>query len=289
MKPARKLFDIKPSEVSIVGKPANQVKFLTFKDDGKLEVNIISDGTPAGTIIKVNGEEIKDLSSLSIWYQKPLPNAPAGSIYGPALSCSYSKVVNMENGFAQTETFTLNKGDCMDKELEKLLKSYFGDKWAVAKKDLTEEAVKALKDALTSVNKYKDEFPDELKSAVGVLADYASSGYGYPEKKETDEEKKKRLEAEAAAAAAAKKGDDAVSKIAETLKADIAKSVADLTKAVTDSTEASKKMATDVSDLAKRLEVVEKTAQVRKGVEGQDTANNGDNANPKDNFPSIPI
>lgn len=291
MKAKRKLFSIKPNEVSIVREPANLVKFLVMKDDGTLEINISSNGTQEGTKIKVNGEEIKGLTSINLWYNAPLPGSSV-SMSGPALSCSYCKVVEVEDGFSRTETYTLNKGEhTMDKELVKLLKSYFGDKWTMIKEDLSEDAVKALKEALITVNKYKDEFPDELKGAVGMLAKYASSGYGSEKEEETEEEKKRRLAEEAAAAAANKKSADAVAKQITDVKTEITKSITDLTKAVTDGNEAGKKLATDVASLAQRLDAVEKNATVRKGVEGQEDNNKGgDNrVNITDKFPSIPI
>lgn len=217
LNPKRKLFSIKPDEVSLVGKPANQVKFLVMK------------------------------------------------------------------------------GEPMDQELIKLLKSYFGEKWEMVKKEISPDAIKALKESLAAVNKYAGEFPEELKKAIGVLADYAASGYGTPAAEkipdevvaeaaaaeaakkvaETAEEKKKRLAEEAAAAASCQKSADAAKQI-ETLT----KSITDLTKTVTD----------NVASLATRLEAVEKTTAARKSMDGQDDKNveKGDKGT-KDNFPSIPI
>jgi len=282
-KPKRKMIVIQPTEVSIVDRPANLTKFLVMKSDGSLEITISSDGTPEGTLIKVNGEEIKDLTSLNIWYNKPLPDAPANSVCGPALSCSYSRVVNIENGFAQTETFTLNKGDTqMNKELEALLKTYFGNKWVVKKADLSEDAIKALKEALALINKYKADFPEELTGAVGVLADFAASEFSSPVKaEETPEEKKKRLEAEVAAAAA-KKGDIEKSDA-------LTKSITELTKSVNDSNEANKKLVSDLTEITKRLEVVEKAAPGSNVITTTDDKNKGKNTDMVDHFPSIPM
>lgn len=217
MTPKRKLFSIKPNEVSIVGKPANQVKFLVMK------------------------------------------------------------------------------GEPMDQELIKLLKSYFGEKWEMVKKEISPDAIKALKDSLAAVNKYAGEFPEELKKAIGVLADYAASGYGTPAEEktaeeiaaetaaaeaakkavETPEDKKKRLEEEAAAAAAYQKSNDAAKQI-ETLT----KSITDLTKMVTE----------NVATLATRLEAVEKTTATRKSMDGQGDSNmeKGDQGT-VDYFKSIPM
>jgi len=79
----------------------------------------------------------------------------------------------------------------MNKELKELLDSYFGEEVSFdteefEKAKLSDKALDALKGALNLINKYKKDFPDDLKDAVGVLAKYASYGYGYPAKKSDD-------------------------------------------------------------------------------------------------------
>ena len=72
-------------------------------------------------------------------------------------------------------------------ELEELLNEYFEGNWEIEKKEIPKDALKALKEALTDINKYKADFPGDLLKAVGILAKYAGYGYGkYPVKKSGD-------------------------------------------------------------------------------------------------------
>jgi hypothetical protein len=85
--------------------------------------------------------------------------------------------------------FILKRRESMD-ELIKLLKSMMGedakDEELEKAKQLSEEAGKALKGALNILNKYKDDMPDDVVTAIKVLAKYAS--YGYPEAKQKSDE-----------------------------------------------------------------------------------------------------
>jgi len=90
-----------------------------------------------------------------------------------------------------------------DKELEKLFIDFFGEeefenlkksieeeKKTEKKEKLTEEAINAIKGALNILNKYKDDFPKELKDAVKVLAEFVAKypyPYPYPEKTKKSE------------------------------------------------------------------------------------------------------
>ncbi len=67
------------------------------------------------------------------------------------------------------------------KNLKEQLKDYLGEDFSEeefkkTEKKLDEKVVNALKGALNILNKYKGDFPDELKKAVGVLAKHAGFG-----------------------------------------------------------------------------------------------------------------
>jgi len=281
MKSKRKLFDIELAEVSLVGKPANMKNFLFFKQGKPALVVIESNGSSEGTKILVNGEPVKDLDNFSFSYYKPSETTPCS---GSGISCSYSVVVDTEDGFKQTVTYWLSKGDViMDKELVELLKAYFGGaSYTFDKAKLSDKAVETIKKALAMINKYKDEFPDELKSAVGVLAEYATA-YGYPEK--DDDVAKAAKEAEAAKLAKA-------TKEAQGAKdSELVKSIKELKDEITKGVDATKKTGEELETLKKRLEVVERAAPMRKGIEGQDNNNDSDKDKDQveDKFPSIKI
>jgi len=187
----RKLREIEVAEISFVDAPSTRKKFLIIKgDDGvqkqKAKIQIESNGTVKGTKITVNGEEVKDLVDFSFSFYQPR-SGDTGEL-GKNVSCTYSKVTETEDGFKHTDHFYLSKSLEVNKgmkELKELLKDYLGedfseDEFEKAAK-LSDKAMDALKEALTTLNKYKGDFPDELKKAVGALAKYA--GYGYPTKK----------------------------------------------------------------------------------------------------------
>jgi signal transduction histidine kinase len=91
-----------------------------------------------------------------------------------------------------------------DQEFEKLLTEFLGQEGfeelkksvekeieSEKKEKLTEEAINAIKGALNILNKYKDDFPKELKDAVKVIAQFAAKypyPYPYPKKTKKDEE-----------------------------------------------------------------------------------------------------
>lgn len=139
----RRLEDIDPNEVSIVGLPATRKKFLFFKQDM---------------------QELLDTSE------------------------------DMQGDSDIEKRRELNKMN-LNEELQKLLNNYFDEEvsfdpeeFEFEKAKLSDKALNALKGALNLINKYKADFPDDLKKAVGVLAKYSSYGYGYPAKKSDDNE-----------------------------------------------------------------------------------------------------
>ncbi|GAH67857.1 unnamed protein product, partial [marine sediment metagenome] len=180
-------------------------KFLIVKkDDKKINISIESDATIKGTKIIVNGEEIKNLQDFHFSFYKPRGGEDKALAGGP-ISCSYSKITETEDGFKHSDTFYLSKSEMevngmdMNKELKDLLDSYFDEEVSFApeefefeKAKLSDKALNALKGALNLINKYKKDFPDDLKDAVGVLAKYASYGYGYPAKKKEDDKDLKK-------------------------------------------------------------------------------------------------
>jgi len=151
----------------------------------KINIEIESDGTKKNTVIKVNSDTITDMQSFnfSIWSEVP----------GDAsVSCSYSKLVESEGGFQRTESYYLAKGDSpMDERIAKLLKTFFGDKEVkVEKSELNEATIVEIEKALTTINSYSEEMPDELVAAIGLLGIQAGQGYKTAEKVEDGIEKK---------------------------------------------------------------------------------------------------
>ena len=222
------LKNIEPSEISYTDLPATRKKFLFFKrdmqrlfekyqdssdiqkrrfliakkNDKKISISIESDGTIKGTKIIVSGEEIKNLQDFHFSFYKPRGGEGKEIAGISPISCSYSKITETEDGFKHSDTFYLSKSEMevngmdMNKELKDLLDSYFDEEVSFApeefeleKAELSDKALNAIKGALKLISKYKADFPDDLKGAVGVLAKYASYGYGYPAKKKEEDKK----------------------------------------------------------------------------------------------------
>jgi len=276
--PKQRLFNIKPDEVSFVKKPATGRPFLLCKADGtKLAVQFESDGTVEGTSIVINGEKLKDASSFYLSYDSLI--TCSGST-GPNLNCSYSKVVEIEDGFQRTESYVLarTKGEHNMDELLKVLKEYLeikDDKTEVlvTKADLSDKALEALKKALEILKKYKADFPDDLKEAVDTISKYAVSyyGYGHPEKKDSTDVNIKKEDDKSKSQSTSEVKDSRVDQL------------------ITQVTELAKSLEV-LKTLQDRLTVVEKATTVSKTIVGQDQ--NQDNANQsdsKDKFKSIPL
>jgi hypothetical protein len=84
----------------------------------------------------------------------------------------------------------------MEEELITLIKAMVDgvkDEDLEKAKQIPEEASKALKGALTILNKYKGDFPPDVLDAIKTLTKYASYGYGYPQKRD-DELSKEDIE-----------------------------------------------------------------------------------------------
>ncbi len=165
------LKNIKLGEVSLVDKPANKRPFLFFKRDiekKKLTIGIVSDGTKGGTEITLNGDIVKDLNSFHFGFY---PGMDGDDGKDNAISCSYSKVVETDDGFKRSETFYLSKGEfAMNKEIEKQLKAYFGEDAEIDFEKMEANDPKAISEALVTINEYREDFPGELKKAIGLIA-----------------------------------------------------------------------------------------------------------------------
>jgi hypothetical protein len=305
------LKNIEPSEISYTDLPATRKKFLFFKrdmqklfekyqdssdiqkrrfliakkNDKKISISIESDGTIKGTKIIVSGEEIKNLQDFHFSFYKPRGGEGKEIAGISPISCSYSKITETEDGFKHSDTFYLSKSEMevngmdMNKELKDLLDSYFDEEVSFApeefeleKAELSDKALNAIKGALKLVSKYKADFPDDLKGAVGVLAKYASYGYGYPAKKKEEDKKEDKEEDKDVKKSGKALSKDTVGKIKNVIKAinglnsvikalndllpeedreDLKKSVVDKGK---DANEEFKNALDGISDITKKLE-----------------------------------
>ena len=306
---ARKLSDIEIAEISLVSKAANKKTFLFFKSDRgrtlmkgskmnikktELSIAIESNGTAPGTTVKINGDNMGKLRDFNFSFYNTDKDSP--------VSCSYSKVVESDDGFSRTETFYLSKGDAMDKNLIALLKDYFGDEFKEEHFEKaeapTDENLSVVKSAMKTLNKYEGDLPEDLHKAVGVIVKQAAMST--IEKQETsvdnksDDTKSDDKSADAVSKSIAKKVVEAVQKalLPETkksesnsddsgFKADIEK----LTKAVQSLDKADNKDAEDgkvsavvdaVKKLTERIETVEKAHGTKKSVDGQDDSDSDD-------------
>jgi len=180
-KKARELTDLDIQEVSLVDKAANNKKFLFFKAAGedkpagskskklKKKINMVidTDGTIGGTKISVNKEELKNLRDFSMYYYGDGDDSRAVSI-------SYSKFVEGDDGFSRSETFYLSKGDSkmkVNKDIEKALQDYFGEDITIDFEKVAE--VGEITKALGTINEYRGDFPDDLRGAVRLIAKQA--------------------------------------------------------------------------------------------------------------------
>lgn len=181
----------------------------------------------------------------------------------------------------------------MDEKIKKQLKEYFGEDDKVDFEKAEENSIIA--EALETVNEYREDFPDDLKKAVGSIAKQA--GLHIPQKVEKKE--KVAEEKESVEKAGAKLSKETMKKITDALAAlksilpqleektdksdnsEVAKSIEELKKSIS---ELEKKKEDDTKDaltktlteLAKRLETVEKGTGVRKSVDGQEDENKND-------------
>ncbi len=300
-KVARELSDLEIKEVSLVDKAANKKKFLFFKAHGetdsgksktkklKKKINIVmdTDGTIGGTKISVNKEELKDLQNFSMYFYND------GQDDSRAVSISYSKFVEADDGFSRSETFYLSKGDSgmkINEEIQKQLEAYYGDGVAIEIDNVSE--VTDIVKALGTVNEYRGDFPDDLKTAVRLIAKQAAQFVpGVVAEDGVIVEK-----------AGAKLSKDTLKKLSDamaTLKSllpqlaeksdksdatdadDVAKALTDITKKLADlegkeATDEATDLAKSLVEIGKRLESIEKQTPGRKSTEDSDGDGDGD-------------
>jgi len=281
-----------------------QGSIVKVDKQNELKLSIESDGTVKGTRILVNGNALTDLQDFNFYFY----NAKDKNDVSP-VSCSYSKITSEENKFRHTETFYLVKGvNIMDDELAKLLQEYFGEEAKIdfTKAELSDEALKAIKEALSTVNKYRKDFPKDLQDAVGTLAKYAGYGYGYPAKKTKDAVSKAGAKFSKDTLEKLKKAIEALEALRSVLPEPKQKSMSNadsdevlngvlekISKSIESLEEhTNKQQATKLEAIAKRLEEIEKGVGIRKSVEGQDSEDDDDDSKDKDvkdPWPSIKV
>jgi hypothetical protein len=66
----------------------------------------------------------------------------------------------------------------LDLEVQRMIEEFCGEDNQIIEKKISEEGLNAIKEAIGDLNKYKEDFPDDLLAAVKTLAKYASYGYG---------------------------------------------------------------------------------------------------------------
>jgi len=282
-----KLKNIKINEVSMVDLPANKLPFLFFKNDGgkriellgkkkKVSINIESDGTRKGTEITINGDKLSEIRDFSFYFYGNDAQSP--------VSCSYTKFVETEDSFKRTETFYLSKGEnIMTKEMLKALQDYLGTEDIDFEKKVDEEVIWKALELITK--EYKEDFPEDLDEAIGVLAKCASGGYQV--KKEEGLEKAgakfskdvlAKLKAVLVSVEAlksilpdmesTKKSDDGnVDELTEQLT-ELKEAIAKMTKS--SDSEKKDKLTGMIDDVKKRIEVLEKGGATKKSIAGQD-------------------
>lgn len=302
----RELKDIEVKEVSLVDKAANKKKkYLFFKQEGKStkatnkklkkKINIVidSDGTIGGTKIAVNKDELKNLRDFNFsFWSREMDDLRA-------VSCSYSKFVETEDGFSRSETFYLSKGDAeMDEKIQKQLEEYFGEEKVDFEKA---EESDVITKSLETVNEYQEEFPDDLKKAVGVIAKQA--GFcdtiisKILEKKQAGKTGVEKVGAKFSKETLSKLNDlvAAIKALEEVLpkegteksdkgsdeESELKKTITELTKSIEKLEDKKDDKAKDeltktLAELTKRLEVIEKGTGVKKGIEGQDDDDDSD-------------
>lgn len=192
------------------------------------------------------------------------------------------------------------------KELKELLKDYLGEDFSEEEfekaEKLSDKVLNALKGALNILNKYKGDFPDELKKAVGVLAKYA--GYGYPAKKSDEPYKlEKVIEAlekahlEKAGAKLSKNTREQIQKAIDALKklleedikkdtgnGEIKKELEEIKKSLEKLEKKAEKEGKDeakkeLDEIKKRLKTIEEAKGIKKSIDGD--GNGGKDEKPK--------
>lgn len=308
------LLSINIEEVSVVDAPANQRKFLFFKSDlekAKADFSVQSDGTLDGTAIIVNGKTLEDLKSFYFSYYK----ADAGEeMYFDPVSLQYTLITADENGFKTSETYELAK--------QRGMKMNYAEMGAFVKaltgKDVTEEQFKKLDkatlDELHVLSQYEGQMPQDLAKAVGhFLKDMeAEATPAEPtdppaEKSGLDDATKESLKAiaDSITAMLSDKEEDLTGDAGVLAKLqDVADRIGKLEKGKAPKPDPKKKdddlesdsakilkvlegILTASEDFQERLQVVEKTSGVKKGID--DIEGGGGSEEVVDHYTTVPL
>ena len=251
-------------EISVVTRAANKKKFLFLKQDEEKRIEITSDGTREGTVIRINSRVIEQPEGIAFNLYRDFENK--GQYH---VDCSYTQIQTESDGTEHVVSYTVRKEDSMNKDLMKQLKEYFGKDFEFAKVEQDENTVATLVGLIEKINTYSADYPDDLRESIGSLMEYAISGYGVEKTEDPVNEDKKVDEAE-------EEKEEEVSEEAGEDQTD-ATAEAEAEKKVEAEKAERKKFEEGVSDalakimegqetLSKRLEVVEKTAGTRKSI-----------------------
>jgi len=181
----------------------------------------------------------------------------------------------------------------MDPRIANLIKKFFGDKEVkVEKSELNEATIVEIEKALTTINEYREEMPNDLVAAIGMLGIQAGQGYNSVAKADDIEKKGaklskdtlNKLKAIIASAQALLPKEASEDDGDETKKADeVEKMVKSLTDTVAEltgklekkeSTEQLEGISKTLGEITERLKKVEsKPAATKKSIDGNEELN----------------
>ena len=185
---------LKIDEISFVETPANLQPFLFWKRlsqvpedqiskaaDVSLKLAFETDGTADGTVVKVNGKLVPDLTSLSLSYSPVLPYDPrgpeqgamaAGVPYKPVgainLYCNYNtKALPDDNGVSETRSYQVTKNieEIEDEKADPEDLAVLRLVTPVAD-DVDAALAKAIAPCARTIAVYRDDLPPTLAGAV---------------------------------------------------------------------------------------------------------------------------
>ena len=167
---ARKLRNIRIEEVSLVDRPANRRPFMFVKADSglpepeavekqfkQLKLEVDSDGTTAGTAVKLNGKDLADMKNLVLSMS---PVGDSMNIYAE-YSCS---VEGEKAGFSEVRTYRLTKSDPEPQPVQ---------------------LAKAVDADVANVTQYLDDLPPGVRDSVRNIMQAVAGQPGDATSKET--------------------------------------------------------------------------------------------------------
>lgn len=189
-KKPRKLIELNIEEISLVDSPANMKAFYFVKNDEVQDASslrISSDGTLSGTSVKLNGEEVENIEKLMFSFSPGDDNHP--------ISFSIVQEDGAGSGLSRiNKTNNNSKGVLVMDKLIELMKEFIDDDILTdevkekIEKGISKEDIKVLKDSLSLLSKYKEDFPVEVVKAIGVLIKCAGIGMATKPVKKDDSE-----------------------------------------------------------------------------------------------------